>query len=341
MNKKAITTIGIVVLIFFLTITSASAASFGSRTMRVGSQGEDVKELQTHLKSLGAFTYPNITGYYGSITQKAVTGFQHYHGLTMDGIVGPQTIGKIKSLLGTSKPSSNVDTSSTIHTVKAGETQWVISNKYGITLSELQKPNGFNNSTILYIGQKVKIVQKIIPITWAPTSYGENLDWWTQAQYVFPINAVAKMVVLNDDGSIPFGTAREARTVNVKRTMGANHADTEPLTSADTMKMKKIWGGSLSWIRKPVLIEIEYRGQLRRIAASATSIGHAGLDSAPAFAMVANRSGGYGYGENYDVIKGNGMDGHFDIHFKNSTRHKDGQTDWNHQEMIKKAAGLK
>src|SRR5690554_5805613 len=150
MNKKAITTIGLVALIFFLTITSVSAASFGSRIMGVGSQGEDVRELQTHLKTLGAFTYPNITGYYGSITQKAVIGFQHYHGLSMDGIAGPQTIGRINSLLGLSKSASNTPTSTTIHIVKAGETQWTISNKYGVTLSELQKANGFNNSTVLY-----------------------------------------------------------------------------------------------------------------------------------------------------------------------------------------------
>ena len=31
-------------------------------------------------------------------------------------------------------------------------------------------------------------------------------------------------------------------------------------------------------------------------------------------------------GINFDYIKGNGMDGHFDIHFAGSTRHMDGKS---------------
>jgi len=33
------------------------------------------------------------------------------------------------------------------------------------------------------------------------------------------------------------------------------------------------------------------------------------------------------------------MDGHFDIHFLNSTRHKDGEVDWSHQANVRIAAG--
>lgn len=51
------------------------------------------------------------------------------------------------------------------------------------------------------------------------------------------------------------------------------------------------------------------------------------------------RSGDYGPGINYDKIKGNGADGHFDIHFLNSVRHKDGQVDVEHQAMVRIAAG--
>ena len=38
---------------------------------------------------------------------------------------------------------------------------------------------------------------------------------------------------------------------------------------------------------------------------------HAGVDSKPANVYVNNRSGGYGYGQNLDAVKGNGADGHF------------------------------
>jgi hypothetical protein len=40
-------------------------------------------------------------------------------------------------------------------------------------------------------------------------------------------------------------------------------------------------------------------------------------------------------------ITNNNFDGHFDIHFLNSTRHVDGKIDRYHQEKIKIAAGVK
>ncbi|MCM8711833.1 hypothetical protein M2651_12505 [Clostridium sp. SYSU_GA19001] len=150
----------------------------------------------------------------------------------------------------------------------------------------------------------------------------EVLDWWKQAQYVFPKGATA---IVQD--------VYTGKTFKVVRTMGTNHSDTEAATKADTEIIKSIWGG-FSWNRRPVIVII---GE-RRLAASMSAMPHAGVDSAPAYAIVNNRSEGYGRGENLDVIKGNGMDGHFDIHFLNSTRHKDGQVDPQHQEMIKKAA---
>lgn len=39
-------------------------------------------------------------------------------------------------------------------------------------------------------------------------------------------------------------------------------------------------------------------------------------------------------------IKDNNFNGHFDLHFKNSTRHKDGLVSPAHQEQIKIAAGI-
>jgi len=66
---------------------------------------------------------------------------------------------------------------------------------------------------------------------------------------------------------------------------------------------------------------------------------HAGLDKYPAGEYVNNRSGDYGYGINLDAIKGNNADGHFDIHFLNSTRHSDGAVTESHQANIRIAAG--
>jgi len=155
----------------------------------------------------------------------------------------------------------------------------------------------------------------------AAKSKVELLDWWKSARSVFSSGTAAEIT-----------DVATGKTFKAKRTMGTNHADTEALTRQDTEIIKSIWGG-FSWARRPVILNINGR----RLAASMSAMPHAGIDSAPAYAVVNNRSDGYGTGENLDVIKGNGMDGHFDIHFLNSTRHKDGKIDTAHQEAIKKA----
>jgi hypothetical protein len=149
----------------------------------------------------------------------------------------------------------------------------------------------------------------------------EILDWKI-AKNVFSINSVAEVT-----------DVYTKNTFKVKRTMGTNHADTEALTKEDTEIIKSIWGG-FSWERRPIILNINGR----RIAASMSAMPHAGIDAAPAYKIINNRSNGYGRGQNLDVIKGNGMDGHFDIHFLNSTRHKDGKKDPQHQAAVLKAA---
>lgn len=58
---------------------------------KMGSRGEEVKQIQTKLKNLG-FYKGSIDGIYGSATVKAVKAFQKSKGLTVDGIAGTQTL---------------------------------------------------------------------------------------------------------------------------------------------------------------------------------------------------------------------------------------------------------
>lgn len=151
------------------------------------------------------------------------------------------------------------------------------------------------------------------------------LDWWKSACKIFSTGTIAKVT---DVGT--------GKSFYVKRTTGTNHADSEALSSRDTDIIKSIWRG-FSWERRPVIITINGEN----IAASMSGMPHAGVDKAPALAYVNNRSDGYGSGVNYDFIKGNGMNGHFDIHFLHSTRHKDGKQDSQHQNAVMKAAQSK
>ena len=58
-------------------------------TLRRGSRGEEVKELQQILAKDGSTL--EIDGIFGVGTQSAVRSFQKRHGLVVDGIVGPKT----------------------------------------------------------------------------------------------------------------------------------------------------------------------------------------------------------------------------------------------------------
>jgi D-gamma-glutamyl-meso-diaminopimelic acid endopeptidase CwlS len=215
----------------------------------------------------------------------------------------------------------------TYYTVQKGDILWNLSLKFGIPFAELLKANNLTTSSYLTIGQILKVPVHNVPVKSTPgTQYGEALDWWTEAQYVIPIGADFEVVDFNT-----------GKSFFARRTTGSNHADCETLTAEDTAKMKAIWGGSFSWKQRPVLIK--YKG--RKIAASMAGMPHAGNESAAADAWTSWRSDDWGAGPNYDYIKKNEMDGHFDIHFLNSTRHKDGMVDSTHQANIKLSSGLK
>ncbi|NGQ97296.1 LysM peptidoglycan-binding domain-containing protein [Brevibacillus sp. SYP-B805] len=191
----------------------------------------------------------------------------------------------------------------TSYTVQKGDTAWSISLDHQIPMAEFLEVNHLANDASLSVGQVVKIPVHHVPVLATPgPKYGEYLDWFEGAQYVFPINAVATVT--------DFQTGRQFR---VKRTTGAFHSDTEPLTAADTAIIKEIWGGNFSWSVRPVIVEVNGR----RLAASMSSMPHS-----------------------IEYIVDNDFPGHFDIHFLNSLRHKDNQIDPAHQAAIRIAAGV-
>ncbi|NLZ52038.1 MAG: peptidoglycan-binding protein [Thermoanaerobacteraceae bacterium] len=71
---------------------------FGSRILYQGLQGEDVRELQSKLESLGYDVGP-IDGIFGPLTEKAVRKFQKDNGLVVDGIVGQETFAALERLV--------------------------------------------------------------------------------------------------------------------------------------------------------------------------------------------------------------------------------------------------
>ncbi|MGD1712141.1 peptidoglycan-binding domain-containing protein [Dapis sp. BLCC M172] len=64
-------------------------------TLYFGSTGEDVEYLQKWLNAAG-FGSLVVDGIFGVATEEAVKKFQKYYGLTVDGIVGPQSWAKLE-----------------------------------------------------------------------------------------------------------------------------------------------------------------------------------------------------------------------------------------------------
>jgi len=76
-----------------------------TKPMTLGSRGPDVEALQKALKMEGTFTYPDITGFYGTVTQKAVYDFQLKYNMPMSvyekyilrgSKVGPKTLALLR-----------------------------------------------------------------------------------------------------------------------------------------------------------------------------------------------------------------------------------------------------
>ena len=80
-------------------------------TLKKGSSGPKVKNLQQRLKELG-FDPHGVDGKFGLGTQTAVLAFQKANGLEPDGMVGPKTLAALNSS-GNKTPTSPTETTTT------------------------------------------------------------------------------------------------------------------------------------------------------------------------------------------------------------------------------------
>ncbi|MEZ3517065.1 MAG: peptidoglycan-binding protein [Lachnospiraceae bacterium] len=73
-----------------------SASRAATRTLKVGSRGDDVKTLQANLNLLG-YNAGTPDGIFGNGTKNAVISFQKTYGLSADGIAGTNTLDAIST----------------------------------------------------------------------------------------------------------------------------------------------------------------------------------------------------------------------------------------------------
>ena len=128
-----------------------------------------------------------------------------------------------------------------------------------------------------------------------------KIPWFDGVEDIFHRGMIVKVTHVNT-----------GLTFYARRLGGRFHADSEPLTAEDTEILRRIYGGSFSWDRQAILVEIGRR----RIAASMNGMPHGG-----------------------ELIQDNNFQGHFCIHFYGSLVHETGRRCAQHQAMVRYAAG--
>ena len=73
------------------TVSTGATFTYQGGLIRVGSRGQQVRDLQTCLAAKGINASSNIDGIFGSKTAAAVRTFQAQNGVAVDGIIGPVT----------------------------------------------------------------------------------------------------------------------------------------------------------------------------------------------------------------------------------------------------------
>ena len=79
-------------------INVAAIFDCNNTSLRKNSNGENVKTLQTHLKTLGYYN-STLDGSFGPVTESAVKAFQRAYKLDADGWFGPQTCKKFNQVM--------------------------------------------------------------------------------------------------------------------------------------------------------------------------------------------------------------------------------------------------
>lgn len=320
--------------------------------LKKDSKGPEVRLLQQALKIAGHFDAVAAPDNFGDATEKAVKDFQSAVQMTADGIAGKATFNKLSEkgyipilkdtvykfnntyadlpALQAALHSEGLYTGAfgqkfdekTLNAVKAFQAKYTLTAD-GVagqgTIGKLISLGYISSPAIVSAG-----TEGIAVTRGNGKRNGAPINWYD----IKPKFTAGKTVVTVED-------FKTGITFKVQVSYAATvHADVETLTVQDSETVKKLWGG-YSWDRRPVLVH--FNGEV--YAASMNGLPHAGVDSKPEGATVSGRSADYGSGYNFDDIKGNGIDGHFCLHFLGSRTHGGNKLDEKHQANVRIAAG--
>lgn len=176
-----------------------------SSVLRQGSRGPDVITLQYLLNVISEY-YPSVPaptqdGIFGSGTQQSVIAFQRALQLAPDGMVGPLTWRALYDVyqgIEQNVPPIGPETGSFEYTVRAGDSLWLIANKYGTTVDAIKRLNGLT-SDLINIGQVLKIPSdQNMPYIEYTVRSGDTL-WILARRYETTVDAIKRLNGLTSD----------------------------------------------------------------------------------------------------------------------------------------------
>lgn len=136
--------------------SSTPPPSHNCPTLRMGSRGASVVELQQLLRNAG-FSPGAIDGIFGNMTHSAVIAFQRSKGLVQDGIVGVMTWTALGVNCGTTPPPNTCPAGTMPYTIKSGDNFYDLARRYNTTVEAIMKANPGVNPNTLQIGQIICI----------------------------------------------------------------------------------------------------------------------------------------------------------------------------------------
>ena len=299
-------------------------------TLKKGSKGDAVKQVQQRLKELGFYS-SSCDGDYGDRTVTAVKAFQKKNGLTQDGQVSEATLKKLNSDNAVNAKGTTTVDLKTSQTLKQGDKGAQVKalqselKKLGYYTNSLDSDYGYRTVAAVSAFQSANkltvngvanpaTLRKILSSSAVskaeadkkaeeekkPTYKTERLDWFKKGYKTFPKRAI-----------IEIKDVRTGLIFKAQVLYGTNHLDVEPLTKSDTAILLKINGGvDFSWRRRPMLVK--YNGHV--YAASIYSEPHGD-----------------------QTIYDNNFDGQFCLHFYGSKTHGTGEVKQDHQQCIAEA----
>jgi peptidoglycan hydrolase-like protein with peptidoglycan-binding domain len=288
---------------------SPEVANSNDGALRYGSEGDAVGELQKLLTEKDVYAGP-INKKFGPLTEEAVMRFQELRGLEVDGVVGSETLAKLKEkpagqhIPGTYRNGDSGDEVKNIQQLlkDKGYYDGPTNSKFGpLTEQAVKGFQGLNNLKVDGVVGRITLEllrnapKKSGSRSTASASSGgdgsgsggvpsgvEYLEW-SKVRGIFSIGAKAEVY-----------DVRSGITYYVKSFSNGKHADVEPITTDDTALLKKTFGGVWQWSPRPVWVTVNGR----KLAGSINGMPHGG-----------------------GVNNSNGMSGQVCIHFKGSSTH--------------------